>query len=87
MAQIGMLLGSLPIQIIYDSAGTVGFVRLADFPTTVENLEEGLQIIYSNEDIFLGAETQIEYNRLYRYKEVPEMLYWLKSQELEMPTL
>lgn len=87
MAQIGMQLGSLPIQIIYDSSGTVGFVRMANMPTIVENLEDGLQIIYSNEDIFLGAETQIEYNRLYQYKEIPEMLYWLKSQELEMPTL
>lgn len=84
--QIARQLGSLPIMIVFDSSGMVGFNRMANFPTIIENLEDGLQIIYSNDDIFLGSETQIEYNRLYQYKEMPEMLYWLKSQELELPT-
>lgn len=84
--QIGMQLGPLPIQIVYDSSGMVGFNRLANFRTIVENLEDGLQIIYSNEDIVVGT-TELAYNVLHDYKNMPEVLYWLKSQQLEMPQL
>lgn len=83
-----MRLGSLPINIVYEQeSGVVGFVRLADFHTTIEHLEDGLQIIYSNQDIFIGSETELEYNTPYQSKELPELLYWLKSQGLEMEAL
>ena len=78
-----MQLGSLPIHIIFDSNGMVGFSRMANFPTIVEQLEDGLQIVYSNEDICVGT-TELEYNVLHQYKDMPEVLYWLKSQGLEL---
>ena len=83
--QVGTQLGSLPIQVVFDSSGQIGFARMANFQTVIENLEDGLSIIYSNDDIYLAENTQLMYNVLYQYKNIPEMITWLKSQNLQMP--
>jgi hypothetical protein len=81
--QIARQLGSLPVQIVFDASGMIGFVRMANMPTIVEWLEDGLQIVCSNEDICVGT-TELAYNVFHDYKNMPEVLYWLKSQELEL---
>lgn len=81
--QIARQLGSLPILIVFDSSGMVGFNLMGNMQTIVEHLEDGLQIVYSNEDICVGT-TELAYNVLHDYKSMPEVLYWLKSQGLEL---
>lgn len=82
MFGINARLANLPIKITYYVDGWVELNRLANFNTIVDNPCAGIQAIISNEDVYVGADTVVEYGVRYDYKEMPELLAWLKEQNL-----
>ncbi|MGZ8888083.1 MAG: hypothetical protein ACXW1D_00840 [Halobacteriota archaeon] len=82
MMALDARLANLPIQITYYGNGLIEFNRYVNFNTIVDNPCEGIQAIISNEDIYVGADTVVEYGVRYEYKEMPELLAWLKEQNL-----
>lgn len=85
MNGIGLALKGLPIQLQCYQDGTVAFAKLGLFKAIVDQPGDGLQAIITTEDIAIGADTVIEYGMRYRYKEMPELLAYLKSLDMEMP--
>ena len=87
MQALKVQLQPFPIFIVCYSNGQVSFERMGDFSTIVDQPEDGVQAIISNEDICIGANTVISYNEMLDYKEMPELLSWLLSAKLEMPII
>lgn len=85
MNAIGLALPGLPLRMICAEDGTVSFHKLALFKTIIDAPCDGVQAIISEEDIYIGANTVVEYDTRYHYKEMPELLAWLQAQKLEMP--
>lgn len=75
----------LPLQLQCFQDGTVSFAKLGLFKAIVDQPGDGLQAIITTEDIAIGADTVIEYGMRYRYKEMSELLAYLKSLDMEMP--
>ena len=75
----------LPIKIVLYNNGCISFERLTNFATIVDSPEQGVQAILSNEDMYIGADTVIEYEQMYSYKQIPELLSWIKAQGMKMP--
>jgi len=82
-----MQLATLPIQIILAENGMIGFQSLGDFSIIIDCNDSGIQAIVSTQDIFIGANTVIDYGVLYPYKEMPELLAWVQDKKLIEPTL
>lgn len=89
---ITMQLNRLPIALSFHPQGLIAFQRLTDafgneldFRTIIDNPEVGVQAIISVDDVFIGAETVLQYGEFYEYKQMPELLAWLKAQEMIMP--
>ena len=82
--QISSPLGNLPLSIVYVSNGTIGLVPKGIFPTIFDSPEQGLHAIITPEKMIVGT-TEIKYNTSLKYKEMPELLEWLQSQQLEQP--
>lgn len=80
----GFAMKGLPLQLQCYEDGTVAFAKLGLFKAIVDQPEVGLQAIITTEDIVIGADTVIEYGVRYNYKEMPELLAYLKSQNMEM---
>lgn len=72
-------ISSLPVGINCYNDGSVEFVRLGHFNTIVDHPETGVCAIISNEDIFIGSDTIIEYGERYICHEHPELLAWLNA--------
>ncbi len=87
MNGIQMQLGNLPIAISLFLDATVSFSPIGKFSTIIDSPDTGCQAIISNEDIYIGATTLIEYGVRYPYKEMGELLAWLSDQKLIMPDL
>ena len=85
MKFIQVQINKLPLVLCCFSDGSIAIHRMCNFSTIIDQPEEGVQAIISNEDIYIGAETEIEYGERYYYKEVPELLAWLVAQNMEMP--
>lgn len=85
MQAIQLHLGKFPIRITCYENGSVSFSRMGNLNTIIDQSETGIQTIISNEDIYIGANTVVEYGEMYDYKNEPELLAWLKSLNLEMP--
>lgn len=82
--QISATLGNLPLSIVYVSNGTLGLVPKGIFPTIFDSPEQGIHAIITPEKMIAGT-TEIKYNTSLKYKEMPELLEWLKAQSLEKP--
>jgi hypothetical protein len=87
-----MNMGSLPIKLVFDQSGQIGFRRHTDmfgrdveFQTIIDQPEPGVQAIISVDDIYIGTDTVLEYNQGYRYKDMPELLAYLVALKLDSP--
>lgn len=80
-----MQVNTLPIQISCYADGYVAFKRVANVPVLIDQPEQGVQAIISPLDIYIGADTEVKYGVRYPYKEMPELLSWIKAQQMEMP--
>lgn len=85
MNAIGIALPGLPLRMICAEDGTVSFDKLALFKTIIDHREDGVCAIISEEDIYIGADTVVEYGARYSPKDHPELLAWLIAQQLEAP--
>lgn len=82
--QISVPLNSLPLNIVYLSNGQIGLVPRGTFPTVFDQPDQGIHAIITPEKMLVGN-TEIKYNTSLKYKEMPELLEWLKAQQLEQP--
>lgn len=82
--QISVQLNSLPLNIVYLSNGQVGLVPRGAFPVIFDSPEQGIHAIITPEKMIVGN-TNVPYNTSLKYKEMPELLEWLKAQSLEKP--
>lgn len=87
MNLINLQLASLPIQLILAENGQVAFQKMGNFKTILDQPETGVQAIIDDDGIYIGAETEVCFNTLYNYKEMPELLAWLQQMNLEAPNL
>lgn len=85
MWSVQLQISRLPILITCYENGCVSFDRASNFKLFIDQPEQGVQAIISNEDIAIGADTVIEYGNLYEYKEMPELLAWLQAQQMQFP--
>lgn len=76
MTPISQQLGSLPIVVIFNE-GKVGFQRSGNFPLIVDQPEPCVQAILTQDDIYIGSGTQIEYNEWYDIDDTPELKSYL----------
>lgn len=65
--------------------GRVVFIKTQNFPHIIE-VKDGEIVAAFNVDGFSIDGEDYEYNAPYAYKEIPAMLQWLSSQNLQMPT-
>lgn len=86
MHQMMVPLGTMPINIVLLSEGSLAFVRTANFKGVVDQptCENCPTAIFTEQGFTIGEET-FEWNTKYLYKEYKEMLQWLIAQKLEMP--
>ena len=84
MQTVKIQLNRLPIGLELFSNGCIAFHRIADFTTIIDNPEEGVSAIISNDDIKIGA-IAIKYGEVCVYKNMPELLEWLQAQKMIMP--
>lgn len=82
--QLSAPINTLPLNIVYISNGTLGIVPKGIFPTLFDQPEQGVHAIITPEKMIVGT-TEIKYNTSLKYKEMPELLEWLKAQNLEQP--
>jgi hypothetical protein len=87
MQAIRVPLSRFPILMTCYENGCISFDRTQNFATIVDQREDGLQCIISNEDMYIGANTVVNYGEITEYKEMPELLVWLQSLNLEMPII
>lgn len=87
MNLINLQLGNLPIQLILAENGQVAFQKMGKIDTIVDQPGTGVQAIIDDDGIYVGADTELAYNCLYSYKEMPELLAWLQQMNLEAPNL
>ena len=89
MQQVQVQLGSLPVILICLSTGEVVFVKRHDFKTIIDSPEQGLIAMFSNDGFSITDNNKVahsfDYSVMYRYKDIPAMLQYLKQQELELP--
>lgn len=79
-------LGALPLVINCFETGQISISRgIAKMPLIIDQPEVGVQAIISQEDIAIGADTVIQYDYLYAYRQMPELLSWLQAQKMELP--
>lgn len=85
MRAIAVPLPGLPLHMICAEDATISFSKTFGFRAIIDHHENGCCAIITDEDIFIGADTIIEYGVRYHYKGMPELLAWLQAQKLEMP--
>jgi hypothetical protein len=84
MHQYQIALGSLPVHLILLSNGTVVFIRVANFNVIFDQKHDGVNAVFIDDHFTLSG-TDYFYNTIYEYKQIPEMLAWLKQQNLQQP--
>lgn len=86
MNGIPVKLNNLPIYIICYENGWINFQKdRHKIATVVDQPEQGVQAIIDDDGISIGANTEVEYGLCYEYKSEPELLAWLKAQNLQFP--
>ena len=87
MHQLPIKLGSLPINLVLISNGSVAFVKAGNFTTIFDFPEDknDVEAIFSYSDFCIGNAEGLCYNVAYKYKEIPDMLAWLQQQNLQEP--
>lgn len=73
----------MPISLIIQSTGLLAFVRTAEFKPIIDN-DKPIKAIFSRED-FTIVDEQYEYDTLYEYKNIKNMLQYLQQQGLVAP--
>jgi hypothetical protein len=87
MFQVQVPVGNMPINLILLGNATVAFVRVANFKALFNPCEHGgVDAEFYEADFSIGGEV-FQYNTSYPYKEIPQMLQWLKSQNLIAPII
>lgn len=89
MHQLPIKLGSLPINLVLISDGSVAFVKAGNFKTICDFPEDENEVdaIFDEAGFQLGNTDNFCYNVAYRYKEIPDMLAWLVKQNLVEPKI
>ena len=77
-------LAELPVHLVLMGDGTLAFIPVQQFKTILDQPEEGMTAIFSQENFSIGG-AEFDYGTKYFYKEFPTMLQWLAEQKLEMP--
>ncbi len=85
MQGIQLPLGSLPLTISCFENGKVSIQRMANFPTIIDQVEQGIQAIWDADGGTIGSGTEINYGEMYSYRELPELAAYIAHQKLEMP--
>lgn len=87
MYQVQVAVGNMPINLLLLSNGHVAFTRVANFKALFDQSNGGdIVAMFYESDFTIGAET-FQYNTSYPYKGIPDMLAWLKAQQLIQPVL
>jgi predicted nucleic-acid-binding protein len=88
LAQVQVPIGqSFPVQLVLLSDGSLVFVRVAKVGYLLDQDNEGNTVaVFTDENFTIGNE-ELWYNTIYRYKEKPGMLDWLKNQNLVLPPM
>lgn len=84
MLQAQIPLGGMPINLVLLSNGCIVFVKTCEFGVLFDYPEAGLQAIFQ-EDHFRIGEEEYEYNWMYPYKTMPNLLAYLQQQNLIEP--
>lgn len=84
ITQLSTPLGNLPLSLVLVSTGQIGLVPRGAFPVLFDQPEQGIHAIITPEKMVVGN-TDVPYNTSLKYKEMPELLEWLKAQSLEKP--
>lgn len=78
---------SFPVQLVLLSDASLVFVRVAKVGYLLDQNNEGNTVaVFTDENFTIGNE-ELWYNTIYRYKEKPGMLEWLKNQNLVLPPM
>ncbi len=85
MQGIQLPLGSLPLTISCFENGQVSIQRMANFPTIVDQPEQGIQAIWDVDGGTIGSGTEISYGEMYNYKELPELAAYITAQGMTLP--
>jgi len=86
MFQIQVPIGAMPVNLILLSNATLAFVKVANFGVIFDMPESGVNAVFMEDDFRIGTETYF-YNTVYEYKTIPNMLTWLKQQNLQEPNV
>lgn len=87
MFQVQVPVGNMPINLILLGNATVAFVRVANFKALFDQSESGgVNAEFYESDFSVGGEV-FQYNTAYPYKEIPQILQWLKAQNLIAPII
>lgn len=87
MYQVQVAVGNMPVNLLLLSNGHVAFTRVSNFKALFDQCNEGNVVaMFYEEDFTIGAET-FQYNTSYPYKEFPDMLAWLKAQQIIQPII
>lgn len=86
MWQANIPLPSLPIMLVCSADATIEFNRTGDFNTILDSPEDSKKVkaIFAKDGFTIGSESY-EYGEPYSYKEIPEMLQYLKEKEMDFP--
>ncbi len=87
MQSIDVQLGNLPLILSCYSNGCISIARAANFKCIIDQPQVGVMAFIDAEGISIGTETEIIYEEMLEYKQMPELLSWLKAQNMEMPVL
>lgn len=85
MRAVAIPVSGLPVQLVCAEDGTISFVKLWPFKAIIDHPQDGVCAIITEEDIFIGADTVVEYDTRYNYKEMPELAAWVTAQNVQMP--
>jgi hypothetical protein len=72
-------LGNLPVQLILLQDGTLVFIRVSHVGYILDQGE--VSATFTDEGFIVGN-LELWYNTIYSYKDKPELLQWLKQQQL-----
>lgn len=84
--QVQIPIGGMPINLVLISDGTLVFIKVRPFGVLFDHPESGLKAIF-HEDCFTIEGEEFHYDTIYQYKEIPNMLGWLKQQNLQEPVV
>lgn len=83
MMQVQVSIANMPVNLVLNSEGSLAFIRVADFKTIFDQPESGINAVF-NADGFSIEDEKFVYNQFYQYKQMPQMLEWLKQQNMEL---